>query len=120
MDELACEEVTVAAGDPDPRETGDDENHVSLWGGFDPPPSWAEYFDEYEDDLRPYLGAARRWLTARGAPYPAASRWCNDHYLRFSDGTTMSFTWRAWGDFVQAGVGEQEGYMTYYTDSGEN
>ena len=57
MDELACEEVTVAAGDPDPRETGDDENHVSLWGGFDPPPSWV--------------------------------------------------------------VGEQEGYMTYYTDERE-
>ena len=111
MSELVCEEVRE---DDAPEREIDDETNFSLWGGFEPAPSWDEYVAEFGDSLAPQLEAARTWLMARGEPYPSASEWCNDHFLRFSDGITISFTWRAWGDFVQAVVGKREGYVTYY------
>jgi hypothetical protein len=47
-------------------------------------------------------------------PIRTANQWCYEHFLQFSDSKTISFTRRAWGDFVQAVVGKREGYMAYY------
>jgi hypothetical protein len=93
MDDLIREEIEIEDGEPGPWEAPDNEDHVSLLGGgIDPPPSWDEFLDEFQDEFHPHLEAARRWLVACGAPYPSASRWRNDHYLRFSDGITLTFT----------------------------
>ncbi len=110
--ELTCEEVYEPS---EPQPEIDDERHVRLWGGLDPPPNWVEYLADFEADYRPTIEAARRWLEAREGAIPMAGDWCNDNYLRFSDGTTLTFTWRAWGDFAQAVVDKREGYMAYYS-----
>jgi hypothetical protein len=46
VDDLVCEEMWIGDGVPDPGDRQDDETHVSLWGGFDPPPDWPEYLGE--------------------------------------------------------------------------
>jgi hypothetical protein len=38
----------------------------------------------------------------------------NIHSFKFSDGEILEFTQRAWGDLMQAIVGQREGYMRYY------
>ena len=71
-------------------------NTESLWGGIDPPPSWVEYLDDFKDDFKPYIVAARLWLIETfGDEPPTADQWCNEHMLCFSDGFCLSFTWRA-------------------------
>jgi hypothetical protein len=50
----------------------------------------------------------------RDGEIPNAFDWAADHYLEFSDGRTLSFTFRAWGDFAQAVVNQREGYLSYY------
>ena len=71
--ELACEEVHAPS---DPQPEIDDERHVRLWGGLDPPPNWAEYLDDFDPAYRPYIEAARRWLEAREDGIPMAGDWC--------------------------------------------
>ncbi len=109
--ELTCQEINEAES---PR-PDDDERHWTIGGGIDPPPDWAEYLADFEDEGRPYMEAAREWLLGREGGIPTADAWCNDHYLLFSDGRTIAFTWRGWGDFAQAVADRREGYMAYYS-----
>ncbi len=82
-------------------------------GGFDPPPDWDEYVAEYHENLRPYLETARQWLLAKDE-WPGASDFAACEFLLFSDGIGMVFSWRAFGDFLQAVAGRREGYLEYY------
>ncbi len=34
--------------------------------------------------------------------------------FKFSDGVVIGFTWRGWGDLMQAIVDKREGYIAYY------
>lgn len=102
---------TIARREANP----DGGRHLSLWGGLQPPPTWSDYLDEFDEELRPYLVVAGAWLLeSHGDDPPLASQWCNDNALQFSDGFTLSFTWRGWGDFVQSVRNQQEGYMKFY------
>ena len=91
-----------------------DDDHVVLMGGDPSDPTWEEYIAEYNDDFRPCLEAVRRAIEAAGIVGVTADRFCNDNYFRLSNGRTVSFSWRAWGDLMQAIVGKREGYMAYY------
>lgn len=84
------------------------------WIGGDPSsPRWADYVARFDEPWQWRLTAARDWLLKQD-PIPCGDEICNDFHLRFSDGAAMSLSWRAWGDFAQAAVDKQEGYMTYY------
>jgi len=85
-------------------------------GGFEPSPNWAEYVLQYDEDLWPYLEAARQWALGLEA-WPGASDFAGENYLAFSDGGSIVFSWRAFGDFLQAVAGRREGYLEYYLNS---
>ncbi|MFQ5534600.1 MAG: hypothetical protein ACE5EM_07255 [Sphingomonadales bacterium] len=107
-DQLNCREV-MEDGTED-LQSGD---WIVLSGGDPTNPTWAEYIAGSERSIAAYLEVARGWLENRAAGIPMAEEWCDDHYLVFSDGKKLAFTWRGWGDFAQAVVGKREGYKAY-------
>lgn len=91
---------------------GFDEAFYPL-GGFDPAPDWEEYLAQYDGQLHPYLEVAKIWaLSLR--EWPGASDFAAENFLEFSDGVGMVFSWRSFGDFLQAVAGKREGYLEYY------
>jgi hypothetical protein len=92
-----------------------DENISILMGGYDSNPTWEEYLDLFNDEARPRLELIKEYIEKSDWIYKiTAEYFCNDNHFRFSDGKEISFTWRAWGDLMQAIVGKREGYMAYY------
>lgn len=91
------------------------ENYEVITGGIDleNPPDWKGYLDYFVEEVHPYLEALKEFVTEEGW-IGSTGQHHNEHAFEFSDGTIYGFTWRAWGDFMQAVVGKREGYMTYY------
>lgn len=90
-------------------------NDVNIISGGDPAnPTWEEYKAEWDEDYRPHIELLKQkiielnWLGKKG------SEICNYYIFVYSDGVKLGFTWRAWGDLMQAIVNLQEGYMKYY------
>lgn len=86
-----------------------------ILGGRDleNPPDWEGYLEYFKEEAHPYLEVLKKYVTSEGLLGSTGQDLNNDAF-KFSDGTVYGFTWRAWGDFMQAVVGEREGYMTYY------
>ena len=101
MDKLAVEMVEGDGG-------------AVVMGGMDPPPSWDEYLAQFSDKLQPHMVALREHIESSGLLGRTADTICNEHFFRFSDGAEVAFTWRAWGDLMQAVVDKREGYLEYY------
>ena len=103
----------IREGDPPQSRKGADD---TIMGGDPSNPTWEDYVAEFKDDYVPYIEAARKatedstWMRSSGGSF------CNEHYFEFDDEqkSTLCFSWRAWGDFMQAIVGKCEGYMAYY------
>lgn len=104
--------ATIMEGDPDLDY--DDEKYIVVLGGDSNNPTWEEYRDHWAEGQRPYIDGIRKAIEDANLIGVKASSYCNDHYFEFEDGTVFTFSWRAWGDLMQAIVGEREGYMAYY------
>ena len=91
----------------------DEKNHVLL-GGDSTNPTWEEYLKNFKEEFQPRIKGVKECIEGNGLVGALAGNICNDHYFSFEDGQTLSFTWRAWGDLMQAIVNKQEGYMRYY------
>lgn len=77
--------------------------------------TWAEYLDEWRDEWVPRLTALRGYVASNGmVGMNAGEAQTQTHYFRFSDGATLAFSARAWGDFMSAVVGKREGYLRYF------
>ena len=85
-----------------------------ISGGDDSCPIWEEYVEDFKEEFRPHIAAIREKLESMGWVGKPAWEACNTSTFVFSDGTKIGFTWRAWGDLMQAIVGKREGYMKYY------
>ncbi len=85
-----------------------------ISGGDSSCPIWEEYIGDFKDELRPHFELLMKAITEAGWVGEKASEVCNGYNFIFSDGVKMGFTWRAWGDLMQAIVGKREGYMAYY------
>lgn len=96
------------------REGESPEDAVILMGGDSRNPTWDEYVADFVEDFQPKLEAIREAVKASPWFRRTADRFCNEHYFALDDGSSVAFTWRAWGDLMQAIVGEREGYMAYY------
>jgi poly-D-alanine transfer protein DltD len=99
--------------------TGDAPNdlsgqHAIFMGGDPTNPTWEEYRAEFKDEYQPYIDAVRECIERNGWVGRSGSEMCNYGHFRFNDGQTLTLTWRAWGDLMQAIVGKREGYMAYY------
>lgn len=88
-------------------------NNYIIAGGNSYNPTWPQYLLGYNRQSRKYFSCIRQYIidfNLLGTPGSAM----NDNYFEFSDSTIIAFTWRAWGDLMQAIVGKREGYINYY------
>jgi hypothetical protein len=90
------------------------EGCTHLMGGDDTNPTWEEYLDVYNEEAKPYFDLIRKAIEELGWVGSTGEQKANDTYFVFSDGESITFSWRAWGDLMQAIVGKREGYMMYY------
>lgn len=108
------EEITAEVVDWNNVDWDADKASIVM-GGIDPPPSWDEYLADYKDEFKPHILAIRDAIEQGGL-----LGICGDDQdaraiaFRTSDGYHWSFSWRAWGDLMQAIKDEREGYMAYY------
>lgn len=89
-------------------------NYDPIMGGDPRNPTWEEYVDQYLEEFQPHIELMKDGITKLGWVGETGGNKANDTFFVFSDGTSIGLTWRAWGDFMQAIVGKQEGYMAYY------
>lgn len=91
-----------------------DQDMITLLGGNDRNPTWDEYISDFKPEYHKKMNLIKECIKKSDWYLKTADKFCNDNHFRFSDGTEIAFTWRAWGDLMQAIVGKREGYMTYY------
>ena len=89
-----------------------DKSHTFL-GGDDSNPSWEEYLADYKDEFKPHVLLLRKAIEENGM-VGWRGQDADDLSFKFSDGQVWGFTWRGWGDLMQAIVDKREGYITYY------
>ena len=91
------------------------EQYEVIMGGRDleNPPDWNGYLEYFIPEVHPYMETLKKFVTEEGL-IGSKGQHHDTNAFEFSDGTIYGFTWRAWGDFMQAVVGKREGYMTYY------
>jgi hypothetical protein len=94
--------------------TKGEHRHEVISGGDSRNPSWATYILDYDPLFRPQLELLKEAVINWGWVGKTGEEICNDYVFVFSTGERIGFTWRAWGDFMQAVVDKQEGYMMYY------
>lgn len=85
-----------------------------MLGGDPTNPNWSEYLDNIKDEFRPHFLLIRDAIERLGWVGETAESHANSVWFTFSDGVSVGFTWRGWGDLMQAIVGKREGYMAYY------
>lgn len=91
------------------------EGEYAIMGGDDSNPSWEEYLEGFYEQFRPHLSLIKEAIEKNGWVGITGEEKQNQNIaFRFSDGTYFAFSWRAWGDLMQAIVNKNEGYMVYY------
>lgn len=85
-----------------------------IWGGDNSNPTWKEYLNQFSSKWKKYMRLIRKCIKENELLGKTAMEVCNDIYFEFSNGKQISFTFRAWGDLMQAIVNKREGYMVYY------
>lgn len=90
------------------------EDSQSIMGGMDIPQNWEEYISDYKEEYKPHFKLIKKAIEDLGWVGEKANKKANDTCFVFSDGISLCFSWRAWGDLMSAIVGKNEGYMVYY------
>ncbi len=92
-----------------------DKGTFQLMGGDSSNPSWDEYMDDVKDEYKQHFELIKTAIKENGWIGMTGEQQQNENIqFRFSDGSLFGFSWRAWGDLMQAIVNKKEGYMTYY------
>jgi hypothetical protein len=92
----------------------DTANFQPIMGGDSSNPTWEEYVSGFNEPFQPHINLIRKAIEELGWVGECAEERANDWCFVFSDGQAVGFSWRAWGDLMQAIIGKREGYMTYY------
>ena len=95
------------------RELTEEHKVHTFLGGDSNNPSWEDYIDEYAGEYLPHVLLVRKSIEENGM-IGYTGQDANDLYFKFSDGEIWYYSWRAWGDLMQAIVNKNEGYITYY------
>lgn len=91
------------------------ENYHSIMGGDDSNPTWDEYLNDFQDEFKPHMNLVKECIIKNKIVGITGEQKQNAGYsFLFSDGNHIGFSWRAWGDLMQAIVNKKEGYMKYY------
>lgn len=92
--------------------TSDFQDEVDvIMGGLDKP-SWDDYLMVYKEE-KEHMKLIRIALEKLNWIGNTAKMRADDTRFIFSDGVKMQFTWRAWGDLMQATINQNEGYQKY-------
>jgi hypothetical protein len=91
-----------------------DSCYITILGGDNRNLIWEEYVAEYTAQVATYFRLIRLYLEAHDLIGGVYGSDMDEMVFGFADGWRMGFTWRAWGDLMQAIVGKREGYMRYY------
>ena len=91
---------------------GEDPKSHIITGGDPNNPNWEEYIRETKLKYQIYFEVLKEYVVKHY--YKTNGQNQDDYYFEFSDGIKFSFTWRGWGDFMQAIINKREGYMAYY------
>ena len=91
-----------------------DDDCIPMMGGDRRNPSWEEYVADYKKIYRPHLLLLRKAIEELGWVGETGESIANYYCFHFSDGVKFGFSWRAWGDLMQAIVDKREGYIKYY------
>ena len=91
-----------------------DEDCTAILGGNNKNPSWEEYVNLWKDEYQPHLLLLKKAVEELGWVGETGESIANYYCFHFSDGVKWGYTWRAWGDLMQAIVDKKEGYMKYY------
>lgn len=88
---------------------------IVISGGDNNNPTWHDYLKGFKKKYRPHMLLIREAIRENGYIGITGEQMQEKNLaFEFSDGTLFSFTWRGWGDLMQAIVNKREGYMTYY------
>lgn len=88
-----------------------------ISGGDSSNPTWEKYLSGFYKEFHPHLELVKTAiLDYKNGLYQITGEEKQNLGVsfKFSDGTHISFTWRGWGDLMQAIVNKREGYMRYY------
>lgn len=99
-------ELTVSNVHPD--------NECVIMGGMSHNPTWEEYLIGYKKEFIPHMELIKKAIEELDLIGETAQDYSDGTCFVFSDEIAIGFTWRAWGDLMQAIVGKREGYMKYY------
>lgn len=91
----------------------DQEKCTPFMGGMDTNPSWKEYVDLFMDEYHDHIRLIRKCIEENYL-VGSTGQDADEFNFKFSDGNLWSYSWRAWGDLMQAIVDKKEGYMAYY------
>jgi len=94
-----------------------DDKYHSIMGGDSSNPTWEEYLkDAGKEWIEHFELIKEAIMNPENNMYKITGEEKQDRGIsfKFSDGNHWGFSWRAWGDLMQAIVGKREGYMTYY------
>lgn len=94
--------------------TENTKEYMPISGGKQIPCDWEEYLQNYKPEYHQHLELLKKAISEIGWIGETAENICNYYDFVFSDGVIFGFTWRAWGDLMDAIVGKKEGYMAYY------
>ncbi len=91
----------------------DSDNAEGITGGNRSNPKWDEYVRGYKRKYQSHIRLIRKCIIENemiGITGDQQNEWA----FEFNDGVNLGFSWRAWGDLMQAIVNKKEGYMAYY------
>lgn len=89
------------------------EDGQVFLGGDTSNPTWEEYLSKFEEGFIPRALLLRKSIEENGL-VGCTGQDADDLWFKFSDGEIWGFSWRGWGDLMQAIVNKKEGYMAYY------
>lgn len=93
---------------------GEIKTTSNIMGGDDRNLSWEDYVNDFKDEYKPHIILIKEAIEKLNWIGEVAGDKANDTSFKFSDGQVWGFSWRAWGDLMQAIVNKNEGYMKYY------
>lgn len=109
-DETLKVELVEGSDNFDPRTN---EKHHVIMGGDSSNPTWEDYLGGWREKFRKYITKMKEYIKENNL-IGKTGEWQDSLHFKFNDGTEIGFTWRAWGDLMQAIVGKREGYTAYY------
>ncbi len=74
---------------------------------------WSEFIQQFPEVIQPYIMEIRKEIV-KTELIKLTGQDMNNTVFEFIDGVTFLFSWRAWGEMVQAIGYQRDGYMEHY------